>query len=388
MLKRLPATFTTYSLISIGLVAAVLAGLALAKEGPARGGAPTYAALAVETGVITPQESFAMQRTFSGRVEARRQSGLGFELAGRLARVWVEEGAVVEAGQRLAELDTERLEAQRSELVAAHAEAKANLSLAEVTFKRLRSIVDKGGVSQQELDESRETLRAAEAALSLAGQRISTIDIELGKSRLVAPFAAVVIARLADEGHVLEAGYPVLTLQERAVPEIRIGVAGRTLEQLQPGRLYPVSWHGQTFEARLRVLLPVRAVATRTVDALFDPIDPPSGLLTGDMVTLTLESSVKERGSWLPLSALAEGKRGLWSVYVAEPLERPVGEPAATHRISRHTVDVVYNSGDRVYVKGPLKPDQRVVISGLQRVVPGQPVRLANSVASVAELNR
>jgi membrane fusion protein, multidrug efflux system len=388
MLKRLPATFTAYSLISLGLAAAVLAGLALAKGGPVQSGTPPLAALAVETGVITPQENFTMQRTFSGRVEARRQSGLGFELSGRLARVWVEEGAVVEAGQRLAELDTERLEAQRNELVAAHAEAKANLSLAKVTFKRLRGIVDKGGVSHQALDESREALRAAEAALSLAGQRISTIDIELGKSRLVAPFAAVVIARLADEGHVLEAGYPVLTLQERAVPEIRIGVAGRTLDQLLPGRLYPLFWHGQTFEARLRVLLPVRKVATRTVDALFDPVDPPPGLLTGDMVTLSLESSVRERGSWLPLSALAEGKRGLWSVYVAEPLAKPVGEPAATHRIARHTVDVVYNSGDRVYVKGPLAPDQRVVVSGIPRIVPGQPVRLANPAVSMAEVGR
>lgn len=388
MPMRQQATHITYTLILLGLAAAVLAGLALAKGAPVPGGGVSHAALAVETGVITPQESFTMQRTFSGRVEARRQSGLGFELAGRLARVWVEEGAVVEAGQRLAELDTERLEAQRSELVAAHAEAKANLSLAEVTFKRLRSIVDKGGVSHQELDESREALRAAEAALSLAGQRISTIDIELGKSRLVAPFSAVVIARLADEGHVLEAGYPVLTLQERAAPEIRVGVAGRTLDQLQPDRLYPVAWHGQTFEARLRVLLPVRAVTTRTVDALFDPVDPPPGLLTGDMVTLSLQSPVRERGNWLPLSALAEGKRGLWSVYIAEPLEKPTGESAATHRITRHTVDVVYSSGDRVYVKGQLKADQRVVVSGIQRVVPGQPVRLANPAVSMAEVSR
>jgi RND family efflux transporter MFP subunit len=344
--------------------------------------------LAVETRLITPQESFTLQRTFTGRVQARRQSELGFELAGRLARVWVDEGATVEAGQLLAELDTERLAAQRNELLAARAEAEANLSLAKVTFERLRGIVDKGGVSRQHLDESREAQRAAEAALSLADQRITTIEIELGKSRLVAPFSATVIARIADEGRVVEAGYPVLTLQERSTPEIRIGVAGRTLDQLIAGNVYKIDWHGQIIAARLRALLPLRAATARTVDALFDPLDPPQGMLAGDIVTLKLDSPIRQRGSWLPLSAMAEGDRGLWSIYVAEPLAKPDNQLAATHRIVRRTVDVVYQSGERVYVKGALNPAQQIVVSGIQRIVPGQPVRLAHNGVNLAEVDR
>jgi RND family efflux transporter MFP subunit len=381
MPNRQPQTLIFTSLILIGVVGVTVVGLVLANNDPATTSTPPPATLAVETRVITPQESFTLQRTFSGRVQARRQSELGFELAGRLARVWVDEGATVEDGQLIAELDTERLLAQRNELLAARAEAEANLSLAKVTFKRLRGIVDKGGVSRQDLDESRETQRAAEAALSLADQRITTIDIELAKSRLVAPFDATVIARVADEGRVLEAGYPILTLQERTTPEIRIGVAGRTLDRLTPDRIYQVAWRGQTIMARLRALLPLRAATARTVDALFDPLDPPAGMLAGDLVTLTLDSPVRQRGSWLPLSAMAEGDRGLWSVYVAEPLAEPDHVLAATHRIVRRTVDVVYQSGDRVFIKASMNPDQRVVVSGVQRIVPGQPVRLKQDTA-------
>jgi RND family efflux transporter MFP subunit len=344
--------------------------------------------LAVETRLITLQENYTLQRTFSGRVQARRQSELGFELAGRLASVRVDEGATVEAGQLLAELDTERLLARRGELIAARAEAEANLSLAKVTFKRLRGIVDKGGVSHQDLDESREAQRAAEAALSLADQRITTIDIEIEKSRLVAPFAATVIARFADEGRVVEAGFPVLTLQERATPEILVGVAGRTLDQLSAGKVYPIAWQDQIIEARLRALLPVRAATARTVDALFDPLDPPQEMLAGDMVSLTLISPIKQQGSWLPLSAMAEGDRGLWSIYAADPLAEPDSDLAATHRIVRRTVDLVYQSGERVYVRGPLNQDQQIVVSGVQRIVPGQAVRLAQSRVSLAEVDR
>jgi hypothetical protein len=99
-------------------------------------------------------------------------------------------------------------------------------------------------------------------------------------------------------------------------------------------------------------------------------------MLAGDIVTLTLESPVRQRGSWLPLGAMTEGERGLWSVYVAEPLAKPDRVLAATHRIVRRTVDVVYQRSDRVFVKGALNPDQQVVVSGVQRIVPGQAVRL------------
>jgi RND family efflux transporter MFP subunit len=387
MSNRKTQSLIFISLILTGAFAAKIAGLVPAISDPVPTSTPPPAAVAVETHLITPQERFTLQRTFSGRVQARRQSELGFESAGRLARVWVDEGATVEAGQLLAELDSERLAAQRNELLAARAEAEANLSLANVTFERLQGIVDKGGVSRQDLDESREARRAAKAALSLADQRITTIDIELGKSRLVAPFAATVIARVADEGRVVEAGYPVLTLQERALPEIRIGIAGRTLDQLIAGNVYQVTWHGQIIAARLRALLPLRAATARTVDALFDPLDPPHAMLAGDIVTLTLDSSIRQHGSWLPLSAMSEGERGLWSIYVAEPLAIPNQELSATHRIVRRTVDVVYQSGERVYVKGALSPDQQIVISGIQRIVPGQAVRLTRDRVSLAELD-
>jgi RND family efflux transporter MFP subunit len=382
-----PQTRLSASLILSGLVSATIAGLVLANSDSLPTSDSPPAALTVETGTVTPQDSFTVQRTFSGRVQARRQSELGFESAGRLARVWVDVGTTVEAGQLLAELDTERLVAQRNELIAARAEAEANLSLANVTFKRMLNIVDKGGVSPQALDESREAQRAAEAARSLAVQRISTIDIEIDKSRLFAPFDATIIARLADEGRVLDAGYPLLSLQERTTPEIRIGVAGRTLDQLTPGRVYPISWRDQTISARLRALLPVRAATARTVDALFDPIDPPRRMLAGDIVTLTLDKPVIQRGSWLPLSAIAEGDRGLWSVYIAEPLTEPHNKLSATHRIVRRTVNVLHQSEDRVYIKDSLNPDQQIVITGIQRIVPDQPVRLTQDSVELAELH-
>ncbi len=360
-----------------GVVSASTVGLLLTRSDTASAEPTRPIVLSVETRPVTLQKSFSVKQTFSGQVQPRRRSELGFESAGRLVQVCVDEGSQIETGQLLARLDTQRLTAQRNELLAAQAEAEANLALADVTLRRMRGIVDKGGVSRQGLDEARETQRAAKAALVLAQQRIATLDVELEKTRLIAPYTATVITRSADEGQVLEAGHPILTLQERTTPEIRIGIAGRGLEQLEPGLTYPVRWKDKTLRVKLRALLPIRATTTRTVDALFDPLDPPAGMLTGDLVTLTLDSRVPQQGSWLPLSALTEGERGLWSVYVAEPLNEPRHDSDATHRIVRHTVDLLYQSTDRVFVRGAFESDQPVVTTGLQRIVPGQQVRLA-----------
>jgi RND family efflux transporter MFP subunit len=336
---------------------------------------PAAAALPVDTAPVVPLDGFERPFVFSGLVQPRRDSPLGFESAGRLARVYVDEGETVEPGAVLAELDTARLRAQRAELTAARAEAEANLALAAATLARLRSVVEAGGVSRQGLDEAREGHRAAQAALQLVGQRIASVDVELAKSRLYAPFAGSVVARLADEGRVLDGGTPVLRLQERVAPEVRIGVAGPAVEQLVPGETYPLTWRGRTLAARLRALLPLRAVAVRTVDALFEPIDVPPALLPGDVVTLRLANRVEEPGSWLPLTALTEGERGLWSVYVAEPASDLPGETGATHRVVRRTVDLIHQDGERVFVRGALAAHDRVVTTGMQRIVPGQGVR-------------
>lgn len=338
-------------------------------------------ALPVETRLIEHQDSYQVQRVFSGRLQARRESQLGFDAGGRLAQVRVFEGERVRKGSLLATLDTDRLTSKRAELVAAQAEAEANLALASATLKRLRGVLQSGGVSRQGLDEAREGRRAAVAALDLARQRIATIDIELEKSRLIAPFDGTVVERLADEGRVLSTGEPVLRLQESTTPEIRIGVAGDAVELLQPGTVYGLD-HGQSrLLARLRVVLPLRSARTRTIDALFDPVEQgPAGtaLRPGDIVNLRLSLRVDEPGYWLPLTALTEGERGLWSVYIAEPAADSPSGLGATHKVSQRTVDLLHQEANRVFVRGALNPGTPVITTGLQRIVPGQWVTTAD----------
>ena len=370
----------------VALLLTVIAVVAVAALQSARGQSESNgqrSAVPVAALKLQPQTGYEVRRSFVGRVETARTSAVGFEFGGLLLELSSEEGDQVASGQVIAKLDTQRLAAQRSELKAAHAEARARLALAKVTLKRLEGVVDRGGASHQDLDESRQQYRTAQAAVTLASARIDTLDVDLAKTALRAPYAAIVTRRLVDEGHVVSAGEPVYELQEQSAPEVRIGVAGMLVDAIHVGQQHDVQVQGERMAAKVKAVLPVRGVATRTVDVILTLINPLSPLRAGDLVTLQLTDRVAEAGYWLPVDALAESVRGLWSAYALQPAAMSPATQAlgATHEVVPYLTEVVHTEADQVYVRAAFSGTDTVVGSGLQRVVPGQLVRFSDSQA-------
>ena len=191
---------------------------------------------------ITAQlaESYPVQRSFVGRVEARRESDVGFELGGLVAHIHVDDGASVSAGQLLASLDTELLQARRAELVSARDRARADLDLAIKTRKRINELQALDFASSQARDEAVEGVNAKRAALEMAESAIRSIDVQIRKSQLRAPYDALVAARHVDEGQVIPVGVPVLRLFENSEPEARIAIAVTEQPRFVQPRLHPV----------------------------------------------------------------------------------------------------------------------------------------------------
>jgi len=338
-------------------------------------GAATDAVLLVPVARVAPAGGYVVRREFAGRVEAARNSAVGFEIGGQLADVLVDEGDGVQAGAALARLDTDRLEARREEAAAALAQAEATLALAETTLARMAEALEFRGVSQQEYDEAVRAERGARSAGEAARARLTSVRVDLEKSVLRAPFDATVTRRSADEGEVLAPGQVLLELQERTAPRVRIGVAGDMLDAVTAREEHVLRVDGRALPARLRAVLPVRDAATRTVDAIFE-LAPDQGVLPGDLARLALERPVETPGFWVPLGALAEGDRGVWTNYVAVPLAAGEQAGEATHVIEARAVEVLYEKADRVYVRGAIDAGERVVVAGLHRIVPGQTVRV------------
>ncbi len=118
-------------------------------------------------------------------------------------------------------------------------------------------------------------------------------------------------------------------------------------------------------------LLPEIDVATRTQTVVIEVDQSTTArLVPGQVVHMNTTQKIDEDGFLLPTAALLPGVRGLWTLFAVVSDD---GKPV----IQRRYVEVLHTSGHNVLVRGTLAPGDRVVTSGVQRLVNGQQVEVA-----------
>ena len=394
-------------------------------------------ALPVETTVLEAADSYSTSRAYTGELIARRSSDLGFERAGKVVSLLVDEGDLVEAGMPLAQLDTRDLEVQRQQLEAqkrqflaqlqeletgprrediASAEAAVSdlsnqLELARLQEQRRAELFSKGAVSREEWDERRfeanaiadrlsqarnqlaelqngtrrEQVAAQVAQVDQIDAQIEAIDISLDKSVLLAPFAGEVSQRAVDEGAVIGDGQTAISLVENSAVEARIGVPVEAAKRLVVGSSQLVKVGDRTYAAVVAAKLPAVEQASQTVTVVLEMQGGIGQMVMGETARLIVNQRQAQAGYWVPSTGLIAGDRGLWSVYVLSDAT------AEGYRVARRDVEVLYTESDaaesgdsplerqsqRAFIRGLVEAGDRVITSGTHKVVNGQRVTLA-----------
>lgn len=339
------------------------------------GAARPSARVPVATMIAQRADSYDITDRFVGRVEPARQTRLAFERTGLVTDVFVEEGDTVEQGETIAALDTAQLETERARLVAERNRIAADVELARLTEERRRALLDRGHATPQEYDEARLQLQALKAAQAAVDAGLSRIDVDVEKSAVRAPFAGTVAGRSADPGAVVAPGTPVIELLETGRPQARIGLSPEAASSLTPGEAVSLVAGERSIQGTVARVRPDISTLTRTVPVLIE-LQSHAGVPFGDTVELTVTRRIDQPGFRLPLDALSEGPRGLWTVLVL--LEDADGG----YRVSREAVEIIHADAQTAFVRGTLRAGQRVIRSGPQRVVPGQLVALADPQAN------
>lgn len=257
---------------------------------------------------------------FSARVKTPARVELGATLTARVAKVRVQEGDAVRAGDALVELEAEepraalaqaeaswqqaraRLESQSALSLptaqASLAQADANLQAAERDLVRTQELVAQKFYSQQKLDESKRAVDVARALRDVA--RVQTqangrtgaeranaqaqfeaarATVEAARAKLAqytlrAPGPGRVLVRSVEPGQIVQAGKALLTVAVQGPLELQAQVDERFLAQLQP-------------KQRARVL--ADAYPERPFDALVDRLAPSVNAQSGSVeVTLVV----------------------------------------------------------------------------------------------------
>ena len=414
------------------LIALLIATTALLANGPfasftattstsANGGIlDSVKPMPVNVGEIRFVDSIMQSRFYTGTVRARHRSDLGFELNGKIESISVDEGDAVTAGQVLAELDTDTLDAQKSAILARLAQANAlmdelnagprietikaaratvtaadsQLENASLNLRRRKSLYDAGAISAEEYDQAVFAEESARANLTAAQEQLSEleagtraerverqrsavrqleasaqeIDVAIDKSRLVAPFDGTVTRRYLDPGSIAQASDPVIRLVEQQHLEAWIGLPVSIVADLEIGTKHEILIEGQTFvgtaSAKIRELDP----ATRTQTVLFVLAASASDkVVSGQLCEIQVTSPVNTAGFWIPTSALTKGVRGLWSVMVITP-----EESGSYFRARKRDIDIIKTDSNRVLARGTIEDGDQIIINGVHRVAEGQ----------------
>ena len=201
--------------------------------------APAVAAQTVQARVVQSRQEQAPAIVRStGTLHARESAIVSAQVVGRIEQVLVREGDNVRAGQTLAVLDDATLRASSHQaeagLAAAQSQqaaAQTDANLAASTLERYKQLQAQKSVSPQELDEvtrraeaSAERVEALRAQVEAAKAQDSGARAMLGYTRLRAPFAGVVTARLADPGTLASPGVPLLQVDSAGPLQLQVTV--------------------------------------------------------------------------------------------------------------------------------------------------------------------
>ncbi len=214
----------TVSVIGIAGIAVVM-GVGLLSDRAGAVPEPDAALpLPVQVQTIDMKQGYTTPRRFTGQIEARADVSLSFELGGRIVSLSVDEGDSIAAGQEIARLDTDLLDAEATRLSASRGAVAAQLSSAEARLTRAIELQRQGFTSQAGLDDAlaaRDELTSRIAEIDAA---LKSVQINLEKSVIYAPFDGQVGAQNVDAAETIQAGQPIVRLMETSAPELRVGL--------------------------------------------------------------------------------------------------------------------------------------------------------------------
>jgi len=314
------------------------------NEPPRSSAALPSTPVAVQVSTISAQQWPDVYEA-TGTVRARTSATISSQVMGYVEQVSVQVGDRVREGQILVTLDARELEEAvrgaeagcaevRSaipEAESAVAAAKANLDLAQITFKRIEDLAAKKSISNQEFDEASARLKAAQANYEMARSKRAQLDPRLARAeqelrsaaimrdyaRVAAPFSGIVTARSVEPGNLATPGAPLLTIEQDGVYRLEASVDESRLPSARAGATVEVALEGLDHKLNARVSEVVPAVDAASRSSIVKIDLPPIPQLRSGMFGRAFFPLASRSVVAVPASAIVE--RGqLQSVFVAE----------------------------------------------------------------------
>jgi membrane fusion protein (multidrug efflux system) len=323
----------------------------------------------VQVAVVTPA-AVTVTQDLPGRLEAVRTAQVRARVEGVVERRLFVEGSDVQAGKSLYSIDARSYRA-------ALAAAEAELAVANLTVERYRSLLEDKAVSQQEFDQAAARVKQAEAALVKA-------RLDLENANVPAPISGRIGRSMITEGALVGKGeatllatieqtdpiYANFTQSNSEAMRLRQAFNSGASRPSEGGQVELVLEDGSIHPHPGRLLFTDLAVDPGTGSIQMRAIFPNAGrrLLPGTFVRVRVPQAVAADTLKVPQVAVQSGAQGQFVMIVA-----PDGK-AAVRPIKTGAM-----AGTDWIVTDGLSAGERVILTGLQKVRPGNSVKVVEA---------
>ena len=324
-----------------------------------------------------------------GRFEANLRAPIFARVSGYLKSWKVDIGALVKAGQTLAEVEAPDLDQQLLQAQADLSSAQASARLSQVTLGRGRSLLTSNAVSQQDVDQRAADVANKQAAVHASEANVERLQVLAAYKNITAPFDGLVTERNTDIGALISAGSSAgpamfiisdvhklrvsINVPQNYAPAIKIGARASISVPEYPGRTFPAA-----IEASARSI-DVGSGTTR-VQLTVDNGD--GQLMPGAYANVHVELAGEAGSFRIPVSALMFDQTGL-----------RVATVDADNRVLFKTVTIARDLGKEIEIGSGSADDDSVVAAPPDGIADGDirfasPTSAPRKRAPVAEFGR
>jgi RND family efflux transporter MFP subunit len=317
----------------------------------------------------------------TGNTAAIKNVDLVARVQGFLQSINYQDGTFVKQGTTLFTIEPETYKLKLEQAQAAETGAQASLKQAEADFKRQTELVQRQAVSQATLDTSTSTRDNVQANLQQAQVNTKIAAVNYGYTNVTAPFDGIVSAHLVSVGELVGVASPTqlativaldpiyvnFNVNEQDVLRIREDARkrGMTVNEIRqlPIEIGLQTEAGYPHKGKLDYVSPSINQSTGTLAVRGILPNPDRVLLPGFFVRVRVPYDEQKDALLVPDTALGADQAGRYVLVVN-------GENVVEQR----KVQTGPLEGELRVIENGLKPDDRVVIAGLLRAIPGQKV--------------
>ncbi len=349
-------------------LAGALLALLPAAPGCARKEQPPPPVIRPVVTMTVPEPGQGARRAFSGVARAAMQTPLSFRVSGEIVALPARRGQPVKAGDLIARLDPRDYELQVKQNEAQLAQAAAQLEQARAQYQRGRQLYETQNISKSELDAHEAAFKSAQAQRDLSQQALELARQQLAYCELRAPVDGALAAVPVENHQTAAAGQTIATLSAGDLMEIEVGIPEALISQVAAGKPAEV-----IFEAvpdtrfaghAVEIGIEVGATGAYPVKVRLAQTDPRirQGMLGEAFFEFQAGATLRiPPGAVVPAP---DGGRHVW-----------VYDPAASH-VSRRAIRIGDLTSDGLAVLDGLRPGERIVIRGVNRMEDGLRVKL------------